>query len=64
MKHQNLALITAMFALSACGAPQYSTAKLKSEVNALSKVYHLIFYLNQNLPKLYPVTLRMIFQKS
>ena len=38
MKHQNLALITAMFALSACGAPQYSTAKLNSEVNALSKV--------------------------
>jgi adhesin transport system outer membrane protein len=26
-----------MFALSACGAPQYSTAKLNSEVNALSK---------------------------
>ena len=38
MKHQNLALITAMFALSACGAPQYSTARLNSEVNALSKV--------------------------
>ncbi|MBT6542639.1 MAG: TolC family protein [Rhodobacteraceae bacterium] len=38
MKHQNLALITAMFALSACGAPQYSPAKLSSEVNALSKV--------------------------
>ena len=37
MKHQNLAIITAMFALSACGAPQYSTAKLNSEVNALSK---------------------------
>ena len=38
MKRQNLALVTAMFALSACGAPQYSTAKLNSEVNALSKV--------------------------
>ena len=38
MKHQNLALVTAMFALSACGAPQYSTAKLNSEVNALSNV--------------------------
>ena len=38
MKHQNLALITAMLALSACGAPQYSTSKLNSEVNALSKV--------------------------
>jgi adhesin transport system outer membrane protein len=38
MKHQNLALITAMFALSACGAPHYSTATLNSEVNALSKV--------------------------
>ena len=38
MKHQNLALITAVLALSACGAPQYSTSKLNSEVNALSKV--------------------------
>ena len=38
MKHQNLALITAMFALSACGAPQYSTEKLNSEVISLSKV--------------------------
>ena len=38
MRHQNLALVTAMFALSACGAPQYSTARLNSEVNALSKV--------------------------
>ena len=38
MKHQNLALITVMFALSACGAPQYSTSNLNSEVNALSKV--------------------------
>ncbi|MDA9047615.1 TolC family protein, partial [Planktomarina temperata] len=38
MKHQNLALVTAMFALSACGAPQYSTAKINSEVNALSNV--------------------------
>ena len=38
MKHQKLALITAMLALSACGAPQYSTSKLNTEVNALSKV--------------------------
>ena len=38
MKYQNLDLITAMFALSACGAPQYSTARLSTEVNALSKV--------------------------
>jgi adhesin transport system outer membrane protein len=38
MKHQNLALITAVLALSACGAPQYSASKLNSEVNALSKV--------------------------
>ena len=38
MKHQNLAIITAMFALSACGAPQYSTEKLNSEVISLSKV--------------------------
>jgi hypothetical protein len=38
MKHKELALITAMFALSACGAPQYSSTKLNSEVNALSKV--------------------------
>ena len=38
MKRQNLALVTTMFALSACGAPQCSTAKLNSEVNALSKV--------------------------
>jgi adhesin transport system outer membrane protein len=38
MKHQSFAFITAMLALSACGAPQYSTSKLSSEVNALSKV--------------------------
>ena len=38
MKYQNLALITAMFALSACGAAQYSTALLKTEVDSLSKV--------------------------
>jgi adhesin transport system outer membrane protein len=38
MKFQNVALIVAVSALSACGAPKYSTAKLKSEVNALSKV--------------------------
>ena len=38
MKHNKLALITALFALSACGAPQYSTSKFNSEVNELSKV--------------------------
>ena len=38
MTHQNLALITAVLALTACGAPQYSASKLNSEVNALSKV--------------------------
>ena len=38
MTHQNLALITAVLALTACGAPQYSNSKLNSEVNALSKV--------------------------
>ena len=38
MKYNKLALITALFALSACGAPQYSPAKLNSEVNELSKV--------------------------
>jgi len=38
MKHRNLAFVMVMFALSACGAPEYSTAKIKSEVNALSSV--------------------------
>jgi len=60
MKHQNLAIITAMFALSACGAPQYSTAKLNSEVNALSKA-SLMCYLNQSLQKLFLVSLTEIF---
>jgi adhesin transport system outer membrane protein len=38
MKYQGLALITAMFALSACGAPHYSNASLKTEVGTLSTV--------------------------
>ena len=38
MKFHNLGLITAMFALSACGAPHYSTASLKTEIDSLSKV--------------------------
>jgi adhesin transport system outer membrane protein len=38
MKHHSVALITAMFALSACDAPQYSTEKFNSEISALAQV--------------------------